>query len=187
MRLVEVAQSRIAEVLGAGDIAIDATTGNGMDTAFLARTVGKEGLVYGFDIQKKAICTTGELLCTLGLKNRVLLIMENHADMDRHIQRKHRTRIQAIMFNLGYLPGANQAIVTRPGSTLIALEKACKLLAPGGRIAVLAYTGHPGGQSETGEVRAMANSLPDNYTVTVERPSNTLKSPPELIVIDRLA
>ena len=186
MRLVEVAQSQIAEVLGAGDIAIDATTGNGMDTAFLARTVGKEGLVYGFDIQKKAICTTGELLCTLGLKNRVLLIMENHADMDRHIQRKHRTRIQAIMFNLGYLPGANQAIVTRPGSTLIALEKACKLLAPGGRIAVLAYTGHPGGQSETSEVNVMANSLPDNYTVTIERPANTLKSPPVLIIIDRL-
>jgi predicted methyltransferase len=186
MRLVEVAQSRIAEVLGPGDIAIDATTGNGMDTAFLARIVGKGGLVYGFDIQQKAICATSELLYTLGLKDRVLLIMDNHADMYQHIQRKHRIQIRAIMFNLGYLPGADQTIVTHPGSTLIALEKACKLLSPGGRIAVLAYTGHPGGQSETSEVRAMANSLPDNYTATVERPANTLKSPPELIVIDRL-
>ncbi|PID81943.1 hypothetical protein CSB20_00400, partial [bacterium DOLZORAL124_64_63] len=41
-----------------GDTAIDATLGNGHDTLFLARCVGKTGTVIGFDVQTQAITST---------------------------------------------------------------------------------------------------------------------------------
>ena len=41
-----------------GDIAVDATMGNGSDTLFLCKLVGKEGKVYSFDIQGKALENT---------------------------------------------------------------------------------------------------------------------------------
>ena len=41
-----------------GDLTIDATVGNGHDTLFLVRSVGPEGRVVGFDIQRGAINET---------------------------------------------------------------------------------------------------------------------------------
>jgi len=43
-----------AERIQPGDAVIDATVGNGVDTAFLAKAVGPKGVVYGFDIQQAA-------------------------------------------------------------------------------------------------------------------------------------
>jgi len=40
----------LGEVLGPGDIAVDGTVGNGHDTLFLAKCVGRSCHVYGFDI-----------------------------------------------------------------------------------------------------------------------------------------
>ncbi len=41
-----------------GDFVIDATMGNGHDTAFLAELVGPSGEVFAFDIQKEALINT---------------------------------------------------------------------------------------------------------------------------------
>ena len=38
-----------------GDYAVDATLGNGHDTCFLAKIVGDNGKVFGFDIQKRQL------------------------------------------------------------------------------------------------------------------------------------
>ena len=43
----------LKEVVELGDFVIDATMGNGHDTAFLAELVGPSGEVFAFDIQKK--------------------------------------------------------------------------------------------------------------------------------------
>ena len=43
----------LKEVVEPGDFVIDATMGNGHDTAFLAELVGPSGEVFAFDIQKK--------------------------------------------------------------------------------------------------------------------------------------
>lgn len=40
----------VRRTLREGDIAVDATMGNGGDTQFLAELVGKTGRVYGFDV-----------------------------------------------------------------------------------------------------------------------------------------
>lgn len=43
----------LKEVVEPGDFVIDATMGNGHDTAFLAELVGPSGEVFAFDIKKK--------------------------------------------------------------------------------------------------------------------------------------
>jgi len=57
-----------------GDTVVDATCGNGNDTAFLASLVGENGRVFGFDIQDKAIANTTKKLTDLNLIDRVTLI-----------------------------------------------------------------------------------------------------------------
>ncbi len=56
--LTQEAHSLIKQKLHSGDIAIDATVGNGYDTLFLAKQVGTTGKVYGFDIQQAALDAT---------------------------------------------------------------------------------------------------------------------------------
>ena len=56
--LVNIAHDLIRDILRPGDIAIDATIGNGHDTVFLVEQVGSSGRVFGFDIQQSAIDTT---------------------------------------------------------------------------------------------------------------------------------
>ena len=63
------AQEAVADALAAGDTAIDATVGNGFDTCFLAKTVGKDGKVIGYDVQLQAIEATKERLKANGLNN----------------------------------------------------------------------------------------------------------------------
>ena len=64
MKLV---QDFLAARLADPRLCIDATCGNGGDTAFLCRLVGKEGRVLGFDIQPEAIASTRQNLARKGL------------------------------------------------------------------------------------------------------------------------
>lgn len=50
-----------------------------------------------------------------------------------------------VAFNLGYLPGGDKTIITKPETTLPALEAAKGILMPGGLISLVVYVGHPGG------------------------------------------
>ena len=56
-----------------GDVVIDATCGNGYDTAALSEAVGERGLVIAFDIQQKAIDNTRALMEKDDRKNVVLV------------------------------------------------------------------------------------------------------------------
>lgn len=49
------AHAWVERVLRPGDLAVDATVGNGRDTAILAERVGPAGLVIGFDLQRDAL------------------------------------------------------------------------------------------------------------------------------------
>lgn len=151
--LPETAHRFIKDSLKNGDIAIDATLGNGHDAFFLAELVGAQGHVYGFDIQAEAVENTKRRLSASGLLDRITLFQASHAAMERFIPHPHHDHIQAIMFNLGYLPGGDKTVITRTESTLAALNAACNLLAPGGRLSVLAYPGHAGGDSEAEAVQ----------------------------------
>lgn len=145
----ETAHSIIFEYLRNGDVAVDATVGNGHDTVFLAESVGCAGQVFGFDVQTQALQLTRQRLQQLGLSSRTILFHASHADMARCIPQEFHGSIQAIMFNLGYLPGADKSVITQTQTTLQAIDAGCRLLAVQGVITVMAYPGHAGGDEET--------------------------------------
>ncbi|EKO38878.1 MAG: Putative rRNA methylase [Solidesulfovibrio magneticus str. Maddingley MBC34] len=153
-------QHILAEVLRPGDLAVDATVGNGHDTALLARLVGPSGLVHGFDVQAEAIESAGRLLAAVGLAERVRLYALGHERLAEVLPQADHGRAAAVVFNLGYLPGGDETRVTRPETTLAALEASRKILAPGGVIALACYGGHSGGAEETQAVAAWCRSLP---------------------------
>lgn len=184
--LVQQAHAAIGEILAAGDLAIDATVGNGHDTLFLARAVGAGGTVYGFDIQEAALDTAYRRLQDEGLAGRVSLYHAGHEAMAVVLPASVQGRIKAVMFNLGYLPGGDKARTTGIHTTLAALEQARSLLAPGGAISVLAYTGHPGGREEAEAVKAWAQTLSaDFYRVDIAIPPGEGGNVPEWVFVRR--
>ncbi|CAH1190100.1 hypothetical protein PAECIP111893_00175 [Paenibacillus plantiphilus] len=75
---------------------------------------------------------------------------------------QHSSKAAAVMFNLGYLPGADAdpAVITKTDSTLAALDAALTLLRPGGIITIVVYPGHVGGELEAASVENWASALP---------------------------
>lgn len=138
-----------------GDSAVDATCGNGHDTLLLARLVGARGLVWGFDIQEQAIEETGRRLAEAELSSRVTLLLRGHEEMAEHVT----APLQVVLFNLGYRPGGDRSIITRPETTVAALEQALALLAAGGIVLVTVYPGHGGGAEEQSTVEGWAARL----------------------------
>ena len=156
-RTIHLAHDAVRSVVQPGDHVVDATAGNGHDTVFLAELVGEGGLVTAFDIQDQALATTWQRLETAELKGRVALVHQGHETMVQHCE----PGLAAVMFNLGYLPSADHAVITTEKTTLSALEQAFSLLKEGGMLTCLCYPGHPGGEQEAETVthwfRAQSN------------------------------
>ena len=173
-RLTVMASSWIENVLFDGALAVDATVGNGYDTLFLAHRVGPSGTVIGFDVQKAALAGARELLKFVGSTGRVSLIHDSHSRLENYLP--PGARVQAAMFNLGYLPRGNREIITRPETTIAAIEILLRYLAANGRITVLAYRGHQGGPEEYEGVRGFLVDLPQAEW-TVEEFAGKVDSP----------
>ncbi|MEX2804446.1 class I SAM-dependent methyltransferase [Streptococcus sp. H31] len=168
----------LAEVLDANSTALDATMGNGHDTVFLAR-LAKD--VYAFDIQEEAVVQTQSRLQEAGLTN-VQLILDGHEHLDRYVE-----SINAAIFNLGYLPKTDKSIMTKPATTLQALQKTLDCLQIGGRAALMVYHGHRGGAEEKDAVLTFVKSLPQTqYSTMLYQPLNQINTPPFLIMIEKL-
>jgi hypothetical protein len=88
------------------------------------------------------------------------------------------------MFNLGYQPGGDKSVITRPVTTVIALASALDLLGPGGVITVVLYPGHEGGRAETEAVLSWAREVPVHRAlVACHQVLNTRKAGPLLLAI----
>lgn len=167
-----------------GDYVIDATVGNGNDTVMLARTVGEMGKVYGFDIQKKAIESTKEKLLLTGLLSQTVLIHDGHENINHYVENSQQ--ISAAVFNLGYLPKGNKSIVTKPETTISAIDQCLNRLRKGGLISIMVYHGHEGGQEEKEAVdRFVTNLSQDDYQVLEYKFINQKNNPPFLYVIEK--
>lgn len=127
-----------------GGRVVDATVGNGKDTVYLAGKVGVNGKVYGFDIQEKALRNTYELLKSQGYDDIVQLFHTGHENLAAYVGEE----LDAIIFNLGYLPNGDHSIVTRPDTTIKAVADGLALLRQGGAVCLVVYTGHSGGEEE---------------------------------------
>jgi SAM-dependent methyltransferase len=156
--LIALSRHYLGLTLVPGATAVDATVGNGKDTEFLARAVGPHGLVVGFDVQPAALDRTRARLGRAGLDDRVRLHLTGHENA-RRVLADLKDRPLAAVFNLGWLPGAPRRVVTRPATTLAALQGLLTILAPGGLICVVAYTGHAGGAQECTAVREWCAGL----------------------------
>lgn len=166
-----------------GDYVVDATCGNGMDTLLLAQLVGEGGRVWGFDVQACALQATRKLLAEKGCLARATLIEAGHERLAEYVPEG----VTAAVFNLGYLPGGDNDLVTLPGNSVAALEQAASLLKPGGVITIALYTGHPGGPEEAAAVEQWGAGLPPrNFNVWCSRQLNRPSVAPYLVLVEKV-
>ena len=154
-RPTRLAQQMLGELLREGDVAIDATAGNGHDTQFLAGCVGATGRVLAFDVQEAAMRSTRERLREVGLEERVEFHLASHARMAEFAE---AGSVAAVMFNLGYLPGEDHALATEAAETMRALDAAAVVLKSGAVLSVVCYPGHPQGAEEAACVERWMNA-----------------------------
>ncbi|EMC18064.1 tRNA (mnm(5)s(2)U34)-methyltransferase [Streptococcus mutans] len=138
--------------------------------------------VYAFDVQEQALIKTREKLGNLGFNN-VQLILDGHQTIDKYVDGP----IRAAIFNLGYLPSADKTIITKPDTTLEAIGKILDRLEVGGRISIMIYYGHEGGDKEKDAVLNFVKELDQqHFTVMLYQPLNQINTPPFLVMIEKL-
>ena len=166
-----------------GDWVIDATTGNGHDTIFLANLVGDSGKVLAFDVQEEAIRNASARLDAAGLSGRTEFLHRSHLEMERHAESES---ISVIMFNLGYLPGQNHEQSTTVDATLLALEISTRLIKPEGVISVICYPGHPAGMLEAKRIEDWVGSVTENgWRAAKYSLPGTRKPAPFLVILKK--
>ncbi|MFC2366189.1 MAG: tRNA (mnm(5)s(2)U34)-methyltransferase, partial [Streptococcus mutans] len=176
-RPIELSHDFLSQVLDKNSIAIDATMGNGNDTVFLSHLAKK---VYAFDVQEQALIKTREKLEQLNIKN-VQLILDGHQTINKYVTEP----IRAAIFNLGYLPSADKSVITQPATTLTAIKKILERLEIGGRLAIMVYYGHEGGDKEKDAVLNFVKELDQqHFTVMLYQPLNQINTPPFLVMIE---
>jgi len=159
-------------------IAVDATTGNGNDTLFLAKHCR---FVYGFDIQRIAIERTEARLKENGVENYELFC-DTFANMAEYVNEKP----DIITFNLGYLPNGDPSITTKTEETIKAINSALRILNDKGVMTLCLYWGHEEGKREREGVIELARQLDSHqYHVSYISLINQLDCPPEIIMINK--
>lgn len=169
-----------------GDIAIDATCGNGHDSLILANLILTEetGKLYAIDIHPHAIKLTKELLeknIEKDLRDRIEIVEGCHSTFPSEILPES---VRLIVYNLGYLPGlGNKSHTTLVETTLESINKGMILLRPGGLLSITCYPGHPEGANEENHIVSFAKALDKKcwsccYHQWINRP----KSPSLLLI-----
>ena len=174
----------LSQLVSPGDHVVDATVGNGHDTIKLAQLVGKTGKVYGFDIQSQAIEETQKKVTLTGLTEQIELYCKGHETLDKTLPES--VTLQAVVFNLGYLPKSDKSIITLPETTISAIEQGLNRLAIGGTILIMVYYGHEGGTDEKNAVKNYLQKLPqEQYAVLEYGFINQKNNPPFLLAIEK--
>lgn len=176
------AQELIEGALTAGGVAIDATMGNGNDTQWLCELVGSAGRVHAFDVQPEAVEHTRQRLQQAGLTARATLYCASHERLAELV----REPVDAVVFNLGWLPGAEHGVTTRVESTLAAVDAALALLKISAVMTICVYPGHEEGAREREALLKWAAALdPKRYDAIHKTYLNQPKHPPCLIAVQR--
>ena len=139
-----------------GDICIDATMGNGNDTALLSKLAGDTGRVVAFDIQQMALDNTKEKMKKECCPNNYELVLDSHETMAKYAV---ENTVSCITFNLGYLPGGDHGKATKGESSIRAIETGLGLLKKKGLMTVCIYSGGDSGFEEKDAVLSYIKSL----------------------------
>lgn len=166
-----------------GSFALDATAGNGHDTLFLCRLVGDAGRVLALDIQPEAVERTNRRLQDNGCAHIGRAMLDSHAHLSRYAR---PGSVDAVMFNLGYLPGGDHAVFTVPDVSVPAMRTALELLRPGGVMTVCLYYGGAQGTAERDAALAFLTGLcPRRYRVTVRDFAGRTGCPPIPVCVEK--
>jgi SAM-dependent methyltransferase len=168
---------------GNGDLRfVDLTCGNGYDTLFLSNLAGEKGFVTAFDIQDTAIERTKKLLQEKSNFNNYEVIHDGHEHIDKYLTEK----IDAAIYNLGYIPNFNKDIFTKPETTICSINSLFTYLKNTGRIYITAYTSHDKGY----EINSICDYLikldKKEYNVINIKVINKNNTPPELFIIEKI-
>jgi len=212
LSLLELAHASVQRAVTPGSLVVDATAGNGNDTLFLARLVGPTGLVLAFDIQPEALENTRVALEKANLATQVRLFLTGHENItaclqgnavpppvgrlaasltakslsDPALYLSAKSQVSAAMFNLGFLPGSEKEIATRPSTTLAALIGLLPAMLPGAVLSIHCYSGHDGGREESRAVLDWATRQPeDAWRVYRYETLNKKRGVENLILIER--
>ena len=174
------AKEMIENALFPGACAIDATMGNGYDTAWLCELVGESGRVYAFDVQQEAVERTAERLAAAGTRDRAALFCLGHEHMAEVVTQQ----ADVIVFNLGWLPGAEHGVTTQTATTLQAAEAALSLLKEEAVMTICIYPGHEEGTRELHALLEWAAALDDRrYDAMLKCFVNQPNDPPQMLAI----
>lgn len=166
-----------------GDICIDATAGNGNDTLFLCERTGKQGKVYAFDIQEKAICATREKTTAAGYAPE--LYLAGHETMGQYV--KEAGEVSLVVFNFGYLPGGNHEIHTQAKTSIEAITAGLQLLKKGGALCLCIYSGGDSGFEEKDAILSYLKQLDSKqYLVLTMEYYNRPNHPPMPVLVQKL-
>ena len=170
----------ISSFVGVGDYCVDATCGNGNDTLFLAKLVGKTGLVDAYDIQSVAI-------------NNAKALTKDYQNI-RFFNKSHEAiqinDCKCVLFNLGFLPHGNKSITTLKDSTLKAVQNLMSQYPnnPNLQIYIVVYPGHKEGYLEHLALNSYLETLDSKqYLVTKMVPFNQKNSPYLFIIQQKKA
>lgn len=178
-------RSILEAVIKPGDTVMDATMGNGLDSLFLAKLVGSTGKVFAYDIQKEALLKTKQRLLEAGCLEQVELLLKGHQHVTDELATLEAP-IAAAMFNLGYRPGGDTSIVTKPDTTIEAVRAIASSLKKGGLITLVIYSGHEEGQLEKDQLLAELTSWNQReFDVLQYRFINQINNPPFLVAIQK--
>lgn len=176
------AREMIEAAMCDGARAIDATMGNGHDTQWLCELAGENGRVYAFDVQAEAVERTRERLAETGLLERAALFCAGHERMGEMVSEQ----VDAIVFNLGWLPGAEHGVTTQTSTTLMAVNAALDLLKEDGLMTVCIYPGHEEGTRELQALMAWAAALDSKrYDALLKTYLNQPNDPPRMLAVRR--
>ena len=174
-----------SDALRPGDIAVDATCGNGNDAAELATILARRaseapassavGRLVALDIQPAALDATrarlDDALRDFGAAERphVELLLHDHASFPPSLA---PGSVRLVVYNLGYLPHGDHSRTTTAEGTVRSLQAATELLCVGGMITAVSYPAHPEGVREAAAVHdAFARLDKHRWRVLVCRPS----------------
>ncbi len=112
------------------------------------------------------------------------LILDSHANILHYIEEESA---QAVVFNLGYLPGGDHSKATHAESTIPAIEAALKAIKRGGVISICIYSGGDSGFEEKNQVLEYLKTLDQRkYLVVKNDFYNKPNNPPIPVFIVKL-
>lgn len=166
---------------------IDATLGNGHDTAFILTRPNFAGTISAFDIQSEALESARNLLRQKNLVDHpgLTLYKASHARITDTLT--DIPVFHGAIYNLGYLPGGDHSVTTLAESTLTSLAQVRSKLVVKGRIILVIYYGHPGGLEEKDAILAELATWPqEQFQVLQYGFINQRNNPPLLVAVERL-